>query len=488
MKIVPTPTQWRFMTSDAFVVMLFGPRGEGKTYAGYYRLLYQASRLPPGVRPLRVAIIRDTLVNLRDSTIRTLHELEGRGIAVQWQHDQGHEAGALVGGGLLELRFIGLDRMAEVNRLQGLGVGVVWLEEPAPAAELSGGIPPEVFGVAATSLRQPGVVQGWIQITMNPPDEDHWTLAVADRIQTLAPSLQASLPQLAARPMVALYRIPKGENPHYADQRRAENRLALEATGRRDLVQRLIEGQIGQVILGEPVMPEYSDSLHVAEAPLPVLRQGTLVRSWDFGLTPTCIWSQITPSGHAHVLWAVQGVNQGLAQLLDEQVLPWEADFLRGFEGAIRDVGDRAGTQREQSNSERTAVALLESRLRAAVGPHAPPAVFEPGPVPWAPRRDALKALLSRLSRGRPILQVDPECRLVRRALRGGWHYPKDALGRITPTLEAAKRASGLHDHVGHALAYLAAALFPVDEATWRPRWSRPPEPHHRPALAWMHV
>lgn len=488
-RIAPSRIGWTFMESDAFVNTLMGPRGEGKTTHGYYRLLHRAKKyLPREVLPLKCVAIRDTLVNLRDSTIKTLHELEGQGLTVEWDHSQGHESGALLGNGLVEMRFLGLDRMAEVNKLQGMGAGVIWLEEPAPAADISGGIPVEVFGVAATSLRQQGVVDAWIQITMNPPDEDHWTLAVGERMLELEHKIRQLMPALGQRPMVRLFRIPKGENAFYSDQRRAENRLALEATGRGDLVARLIEGQVGQIVLGEPVIPEYNDQTHVAPDPLPVLRYGTIVRSWDFGLTPTVSWWQITPSAHVNALWTVQGVNQGVEQLIEEQIKPWESEYLRAFEGTIRDVGDPAGRQREQSNSEHTAVMVIETKLTSAIGQHAPRAIFEDGPIHWPSRRDALKALMNRMSRGRPIVQVDPENKPLRRALRGGWHYPKDALGRITATLMAAKRASGLHDHIGHEACYFASVLFPVEDYYRKPTRPTAASIPARRDLSWMGV
>ncbi len=33
----------------------------------------------------------------------------------------------------------GIDRPESINKLQGFGVGFLWLEEPAPAADISGG-------------------------------------------------------------------------------------------------------------------------------------------------------------------------------------------------------------------------------------------------------------------------------------------------------------------------------------------------------------
>jgi hypothetical protein len=472
--IQPTATVHAFCESDAFVNILEGPRGEGKTTGGFYRQLHKAAQLPAHVLPLRTAVIRDTLVNLRRTTIQTLHELEGRALAVEWLNDAGHESGAVLARGRVKLDFFGLDRMAEINKLQGMGLGCLWLEEPAPAADISGGIPAEVFGVGATSLRQPGV-DGWVQVTENPPDHDHWIVDVTRRLRELA----SLYPGVGLT--VRVFHIPKGENPHLSDVQRLKNRLALEAIGRADLVGRLIEGRRDQVILGEAVMPEYSDESHVAPGPLPILRHLPIVRCWDFGLTPTCHWTQITPLGHWRLLWCVQGQNLGVEQLVETQLIPWEAEYLRGFEGGFRDVGDFAGTTREQSNSERSAALALEELLGTS---------FEPGPIEWPARRDALKGVLNRMIRGTPLVQVDPENRLARRALRAGWHYPKDGLGRITPTLEAAKRASGLHDHVGHALAHGASVLFPIGTyvSRHRPRPRVPVAPGRPAPRSWLAV
>lgn len=441
------------------------------TVGGFQALLHGANKLGGSLLPLRVAVLRDTWTNLHRTTMTTLRELAAGGLAVTWLQD-GTEA--ILGNGLVHCLFFGLDRAAEVVKLQGLGIGVLWIEEPAPALDVSGGIPAEVFGVGATSLRQPGV-EGWVQITMNPPDADHWVLSVARRLRELAPHYRT-----LHRFPVQLFRIPKGENVFYAAARRVENRLALEATGRLDLIDRLVEGRVGQVQLGESVVPEYNDDLHVASEPLPILETEPLIRLYDFGLTPSVVWTQVMPSGAWHLLGAIQGVNVGIEQLIETQLKPWESAYCPTHPAGFRDIGDPSGRQREQSNSERTAALAVEARLHTT---------FEAGPVFWPERRDALRAVFSRLVRGHPMVVVDPEATLIRRALRGGWHYPKDGLGKITATVEAAKRASGLHDHIGHALSYGAATLYPLELYLRPPRRRaarEAPEPPRR--RSWMSV
>jgi hypothetical protein len=455
------------MEASEEVLILQGPRSEGKSWVGVLRLLHQAAKLGGSLLPLRVGVIRDTWVNLQRTVITSINEMAGRGLAVQWLEDQRE---AILGQGLVHCLFFGLDRVAEVSKFQGLGLGALWLDDPAPAADVSGGIPVEVFAVGVTSLRQAGV-PGWVQITQNPPDADHWTVTIRQVLREMA----KRRPELRLR--VRVFEIPPGERTTVEDRER--NRAALEAAGRGDLVARLVEGRVGQIIQGEPCIPEYDDSANVAAEPLPILDGITIVRAWDFGLTPTLHWTQTTPRGHWHLLDCVQGTNMGVEQLIETIVKPWESEHLyaAGWQGLMRDIGDPAGHQREQSNSNNTAVLAVETLLRTS---------FEDGWIPWDGRKQALKAVMGRKLGRLPMVLVDPENTLTRRCLRGGWHYPKDGLGRITPTVAALKLASGLHDHVGHALTYGASVLYPLPEMIEkrRPRLAVPPATPRR--LGWM--
>jgi len=467
-RFVATKTVRDFMQSDAFLTLLMGPRGEGKTTGGLFKPIYRAKQTNPQFLPIRMAVIRDTWANLQRTVMETIREQEQEGLEIQWAEGKTE---AIVGGGLVHFYFMGMDNPKDINKLQGFGIGALWIEEPAPAADISGGVAAEVLGVGATSLRQKGV-EPWIQITMNPPDEDHWTMEIMEKLKELAQELRVG--ELKAES----FRIPKGENPHISWEKRERDKALLYAIGRGDLVSRLVEGKVGQIILGEQLMPEYNDDWHTAKKPLPIIRGVEIVRTWDGGLNPTCIWSQPTKLGHWHILGAVRGENIGLEQLITTQVLPWESQYLGDREEwQFRDIVDPAMATREQSNSQRSAVKTMIDLLNASP---------EAGAIEWRERRDSLKAVLSRNIRGKPLFVVDPDCKIVRKALRGGAHYPKDALGRVTPTLEAYKRASGLHSHPVDAIMLGAAKLYPL------PDLLRPPKKVKKVAkkvggpLAWM--
>ncbi len=469
MKYSATPTIGQFMQSKEFVCLLMGPRREGKTTGGIYKPLYVARQgIPKDRLPLRGIVVRDTWVRLQQTTMDNIHQEARKGLRVKWMNQ---DRECILEDNEVHLYFLGVENSDDINKLQGMGAAFLWLEDPAPAADISGGIPPEVFGMGVTSLSQPGVPH-WVQITMNPPDEDHWIMNVAQM-----------LPQLMGEKYrdqfkVKYFRIPPGERVPEAERER--NRAALMAIGRGDLVQRLVEGRVGQIVQGEPVTPDFNELLHVAKMPLPILQNVDIIRMWDFGLHPCIVWSQVTPRGHWNILAAHVGENIGLTQLIDNFVKPWESEYLIKGHNKFRDIHDPSGTMREQSDSNTSAITTMVEMLDANP---------EPGPVEWATRRDSMNALLSRQSRGVGIFQVDPDCKLVIRTLRGGAHYPKDGLGRITATVEAMKRASGLYHNVLDCLCYGAAVLFPIHDQLLRALGRTPKVPQKVKPLgrhSWM--
>ena len=134
------------------------------------------------------------------------------------------------------------------------------------------------------------------------------------------------------------------------------------------------------------------------------------------------------------------GSNIGMGQLIDNHVIP----ILTSRYSKVtrwRDIGDPALKNREQSDSDHTAAKGIESKLGTT---------FEPGPVSWDERREALKTGLSRLADGGPYILLSHHEGKLHRALRGGWHYKKDATGRIM-TNDPVK---DMHSHPGDAFGY----------------------------------
>ena len=448
-----TPTIWRCLKSPADITLLWGSRREGKTVGALATILHHASFFP-GAQPIKVAVVRDTWVNLDRSVIDALIQ----GTARRWW-DFELTKGGLEGNlnhGVARLFFFGIKADSDLVRFQGLEFGILYIDDVAPAADLESGVDQAVLSMGMSSLSQAGM-RHRVVMTSNPPDEDHWLL------QVFGPRLEGR--RTHGGVVVEGFRGLPGENPHISQEFRDQMAAGFELEGRLDLRQRLWGGEIGFVPPGTAVTPEFGP-LHIAEEPLK-FHEGwsTIIRGWDFGLNPTCVWLVVTPLGEIRVLGCVVGKNIGLEQLIKTAVEPWQerhgigkpvatrgGGFGAGAEAGFRfrDIGDPAGLQREQSNSDRSAAWVLQTMLNTS---------FEAAPPDWPARRDSVRAVLNQMLRGRPRFQVDPDAKPIIAALRGRWHYHKFSDGRVSP-LPVKDMAS----HPGDALAYVTAVLFPVQE------------------------
>lgn len=520
---IPSPTVEEFIHATAVgsraemrVLILMAARGEGKTTGAVAALLALANRMQrEGLGawlPIRVAVVRDTWTNLERTTLVSLAEFKAKGLPLEFVNSK-KEALITYDRLLLHFFFFGLDNRADADKLQGFACGALWLEEVAPAAELATGIPAEVLGLGATAVRQEGVPPR-VLCTLNPPDEDHWILRVEELLEHL------NLTEVRVKRFV----IPSGEKSrHFAtlalaaetenerteweqaakefDAYRKRNQAFLESIGRPDLVARLVKGEIGGVTLGEAVVPNFK-SMHVSEEPLPVY-PGEIMRGWDIGMTvhPATCFLQLTPAGNLNILGSVVSTNKSTNEHILDEVLPWQQEydvhpprtmtgegFGRGSRGGyrFRDIGDPSGLVKEQGL---TAAMVLQSMLGAS---------YEPGPVSWIARREALHTAFHRTGSGdRSLILIDHSLRrdgtrnndILVKGLRGRFHYAVNlATGRIDPSVEAAKKVSGIFSHPVDALAYPLAVLFPAEE--WLKKAQQVPVPSVRlpKAKSWIGV
>lgn len=506
------------------VLMLLGSRGEGKTTAALYALVCLGQRLlQDGLAarlPLRVAVIRDTWKNLDRTTIPSIRKQAAKGLPVTFI--EGDEQ-ALIGP-WLHLYFFGMDNRQDVDKLQGFECAVLWVEEAAPGGDVGEGIPRETFGIGATSIRQEGVPHR-ILLTLNPPDTDHWTMTVDkelaqkgiehlvfERFDIPPGERSAHFLDLATR-AAKLGRLREAAQWREAaaefDRYREINEAMLESIGRTDLADRLARGKVGGVKIGEPIVGSFIRDLHVTITgerlrPLP---GALIIRAWDGGLTPSCVWIQKTGAGNIDILGSRTAINKAMAQLILEEVVPFQEKYKlypraemqgqtrgarMGFD--FRDVGDPSLFEGDKiKDAEISAGSTIEEMLGTVV---------EPGPVEWAWRRDAGNVTFDRPALGRATLGlVDSQGRRVSRprliriqaeenqwliqGLDGRAHYQVDMnTGRINPDVKAAKKVSGIYFQALDALLYYLAMDFPAHEWIRRPRPPRQPDPEPRDFIA----
>lgn len=432
-----SPTQSAFVHSDAEIVMLIGPMGEGKTVAGIVGLIAHAARCGCNIRG---ALIRDTHQNIKISTVPDIQDILGTRVTF---HDDCKKM-IIHSTPRVDMDLFGIDDPASLSKLQGPQYAIIWLEEPAPIIErANAGLPRSVFELAmARAARQRGTLMR-VQITQNPADEDHWTEDLANE-----PDVYGADPDTGFQIRKQVFRIPYGENRNLNPQARAAHRAAFaEGTGQH---YRYVLGVAAPVQKGKKVTPEYNPLFHFSDKILPVVPGAAGVRGWDAWQNPACVIGQFVPPGKIWIHDVCVGENIGVNELIEQSVKPLlntpkYKDKIEDW----RDIGDPTMRTPDQSSTQMTAARRVEEAFRTR---------FEPGPTRWSARLDPTKsALLRNATDGSPRVLISKSAYLLHRCLNGGWHWKTDNSGNIVGALPVKDRFS----HPGDAFSYMVSVLFP---------------------------
>jgi hypothetical protein len=444
------PTRTAFLaavvTGSDTELAISGPRGVRKTSTALDAavLFAKLHRAAGGALPVRVLVMGSTAIQLR-AALRVIEAAWWGGV---WrlEDDDRRMRAWLDGLPWVDADLVGVEDQGQgadrLRRRYHLVIG----DDPAPAlADVSSGFTDGAWSVALSGLDLPTPLgRHPAMLAMNAGSRTHWTT----RRFITAPASGCRL-----------FRIPPDEG--LTPERQAE--LARALANRPDLLARLARGEVADPLLGQPVAAGYSDTLHVAPAPLTPV-PGAVWMGWDAGLTPVCLIGQVR-DGVLCVYAALASERAGTRDFVENVVQPWCVQRMPSLlqRGAdLTHVCDPAMAAASQEDSSKapagTVKALLGGRLRF-------------GPVRWPARRDPLLNLFNRAVSGRPALQISPveECELLRRALAGMWRYGQDVSGGLRPSEQPVK------DHpwsdLGDALTYLVAELYPtVDRATSRQR------------------
>lgn len=387
-----------FLLDDqSFFRGLMGPFGSGKSTACIMDILRRACQQAPdpnGKRRTRWAIIRNTYPELRTTTIKSWHQWVPPQVG-RWI-DAGPPTHHITEGDLdLEVLFIALDRPDDIAKLLSMELTGAWVNE---AREVPKAV---IDGLTGRVGRYPSVLMGgcsWsgILADTNPPDNDHWWYKLAEEDR---PEGWTFYKQPGGRDLGA-------ENVANLPERYYDRQVAGKDE---DWVKVYVDGQYGFVRDGKPVYPEFRDSLHVRE--FEVLQHSPVYIGIDFGLTPAAVFGQRTPMGQWR--WMRELVTEDMGARRFGELL--RATMHEEFPGMTFAgiTGDPAGEARAQTD-ETTPFQIL-----AAVGVEARPAPTND----FSKRRESVAMCLSRLIDGEPGLIVHPRCRILRKAMAGGYHY-----------------------------------------------------------------
>lgn len=452
---VPSLTLHAFHRDDSFVRGVMGPIGSGKSVAMVSEIVNRAGQQKPGkdgVRRSRWAIIRNTYPELKSTTIKTWSE---------WVNERfcpitfgapitGHLAGIVedpVTGersGLdAEIIFLALDTPRDVKKLLSLELTGAWVNE---AREVARPVVDMLTGRVGRypALRDGGPSWSGIILDSNPPDDDHWWYKLAEVEKPDGWRFWEQPPAIIRGPTGAWIGNPAAENVQ--NHALGYDYWLRQIPGKSDeWIRVYLEGRYGTIIDGRPVWPEYSDQVHCSESSLDPFRGLPIILGWDFGLTPACVFCQLTLRGQLRVLHECCSNGIGIRDFARLAVKPVLASKFGGM--TVKSWGDPAGAQRSQVD-ERSCFDEL-----AAQGIPIEPASTNT----FTARREAVAGFLTRLSDGKPAFQVSPECVNLRKALKGKYY-----LQRVEVTGEERFKdepAKNIYSHVAEALQYAALSV-----------------------------
>lgn len=454
------PTIQEFMDCDSFIRGLMGPLGSGKSSACCIEILQRGvrqARGPDGVRRSRWGVLRNTSKQLEDTTIRTFLQWAPPYTFGDWVPSKGnYTIRALKGegddrGAEIEVMFRALDRPDQIGDLLSLELTGGWINEAREIPwEIVDALRPRVGRYPA--MRDGGASWYGIFMDTNPPDADSsWFRFFEEQDHTDTVAELAKVPEfkgITVDKFVRLFKQPSGRSE------RAENLTNLrpgyyqsEAIGKsQEWIKVYIDGDYGFVVDGKPVWSEYLDELHCPpdKEKWPKPSNGLpIVRSWDFGLTPACIFSQITARGQWIVFDELCGSGIG-ADAFSDEVAEHSARYYSSCE--FWDVGDPAGGQKSQTD-EKTCFQILRGKG----------IMIEPGIQTLQIRLESVRKPLRTLVDGKPQFVLHPRCRQLRRAMMGGYHYRRMRVSGERYTNEPDKN---MYSHPADALGYAGTKLF----------------------------
>jgi phage terminase large subunit len=419
-----------FMKSDAEMRVLLGPVGSGKSTACVIELVRRAGMQEPGpdgVRRTRACVVRETMKQLKDTTIKTFLDWFPEGEFGTYKKTD-REFIFTLGDVHCEILFRALDDAADIANLNSLELTFAWFNECRDIR------PEMVYAMKKRIGRYPSMRIGgptWKGMwgDTNPPSVGEWWYYQMEGID----------PNDGMSPLNNgwdVFKQPSGRSPD------AENIDFLidgyyDTQGlSEDFIRVYIDGEYGLSNQGKPVFPEFSLDAHVSKELISttVYPTQTVIIGMDLGLDPAVVFSLVDPQGRVIVLDELAMFNMGVQRFVREYLKP---HLFKHFAGRdIRLIVDPAGMQRAQTD-ERSAVDIIRAE-GLSVMPARTNSIQQ--------RIGAVSTYLTKQIDNKPAFVVNKSCMKLIHALRTGYRFSKKG-GEI----DKKSRSS----HIGDALQYM---------------------------------
>lgn len=438
----PYPTGKKFMASDAEMRVIMGPVGSGKSVLCCFEIVRRAAQQAPnaqGKRKSRWAIIRQTVRQLSDTTIKTFLDWFPPGVCGDFMRTT-KTYFLKIGDIEAEIMFRALDDADDVANLNSLELTGAWFNECRDIA-------PEIIDAMSKRIsRYPADKDGgptWFGMwgDTNPPTIDTWWYYMMEGIDPL----DGVSPKKNGW---EVFKQPSGRSQE------AENIGKLrdgyyDTTGRSDdYIRVYIDGEYGHSLAGTPIFKYFKPDYHISKGPLRPIINGIrpIVVGIDLGLTPAAVIGQQDPRGRMLVFGEAVAYDMGIQRFARTMLKPLLNERFSGL--PVHVVVDPAGIQRAQTD-ERSAVDILRQE-GFLVKPARTNSI--------SARINAVDDFLMRQVDGDSAFLMDPCCTSLKAALMGGYRYKEKS-----DTIDKNK-----HSHVAEALQYFALHVGGLGEAHFR--------------------
>lgn len=428
-----------YMQSEARHRWILGPFGSGKSVGSQWEIPRRAAMQKPstvdGRRKTRFAVIRNTMPQLRDTTMKTWFDWFPNG-TLGYYKETGKTYYIKQGDIDCEVVFRALDDAADVKNLLSLELTGAYVNEFRD-------IPREIIEALDGRIgRYPRMNEGgpsWVGIwgDSNMPDEDSYWYYRLSGIDPDDGKTEVDLKKLGVEVFIqppAMLRVgekqyipnPKAENienlpPGYYE--------ALVNGKTDDYIRTYVMCEYGRSRGGKPVHPAFNRDIHVAKTRLIPDPNSLLLVSADFGLTPAMVLKQQNAFGQVLTLDEIVTFGMGIERAIESKLLPLIRQKYDGFEIFV--TGDPSGASGSQAD-ETSCADIFKRYSRKGLGKVK--FAYSNSPVH---RQGATDHFLTRLGDfGRPMYQIDPECKWLIQALSGKYMFKKTKDGRHVEEVE----------------------------------------------------
>ena len=410
LRFITPDTVGDFMLDNSFIRFIMGPVGSGKS-AGCFMELLRRSRLQApdsrGVRRTRMAIIRNTLQQLRQTCLADIklwldpiltYRVTDATIQVRFPLPDGTKVES-------DWMLIPLDTPQDQQRLLSLNLTGAWISEfreidPSLIAALSG----RLGRFPSKAIAKPS----WFGIVgeSNPPDEDSewYTLLEVDRPTKWA-----------------FYKQPGGlaENAENVDNLPDDYYETLAEGHSDDWIDVHVHAKYGKSLSGQAVFrASFKPDFHIVdENELICNEHAPVMIGQDFGRTPASLIGQVDPRGRLIIFDEITSEDMGIEQFATtnlRSMLYERYTFNRLFM-----VADPKGRDKSQTNEDSPFDVL--KRLGFDVYP-APTNNIDP-------RLRAVEQLLLHQVDGGPQLIISSRCVTLIAAMKFWYRYKRKKTG-----------------------------------------------------------